>query len=1122
MSTWLIARQDSKNTKKKALEREANILAFFKPRIKQIRIAEDQFSNLINIKTGYFSNYDLESWRTCHLILYYEIKDKDFETPPLEKSAIQSIQNFKDCFANSDQYRQRFNKRFIELELASYQYFFNSIENRKLDLQQRTAIVVNEDNNLVVAGAGSGKTTTIVGKINYLVQRYKVAPEQILLVSFTKKSASTLADRVNAKRIDVKTFHSFGLEVISEVERKQPSIFDEAQLKPFISKTFKELLKNEDYIAKVTRYFTDFMKPYKPQEAFNNQGEYIEYLKSQDFRTYNQRTYYYGEKVTIRREVVKSIEECKIANFLLFNGIDYQYELPYEHNTATEKYRQYKPDFTINQKGKRVYLEHFGINKNGEVPPFFAHSEKGESHKQATARYKESILWKQGEHRKNQTKLIETYSYEMSNGVLFDNLTKRLKSEGITLKPKAPNEIWQIIQEVADAEVKSMISLFQTFIALMKSNNYNIESVVMKNTASEDDSDKERNALFLEIIKPIFHNYQSHLSERGEIDFSDMINLASSYLANGQYKKKISYLIIDEFQDMSIGRYQLVKAIKEKNPACKLFCVGDDWQSIYRFGGSDIALFKEFEKYFGYTVQSKIETTYRFQNPLIDLSSKFILKNHNQTKKELKGFSLSKSTNCEIVYTESNDKDITLTLIQIFDELILNDVKIESKNILLLGRYSFDVDSIKNTNEKFQIDDDNGLISYTTVSENFEIIKLNAQFLTVHKAKGLEADIVIILNCNSGKYGFPSEMSDDKVLNLLLSNADRFENGEERRLFYVAMTRAKEKVIFIANNRRKSKFLTELEVESGDKSIKKCPRCKTTDLVLRTGITNGKDWGSYTCRNFTYGCDYIEWVDVTKIRTHKLETSESRINHSEVIKPEIEIPKTGFPEIIKERKIRTPSPVKASVKKASRILANPTKTRSLTFTVFDVETATHNYNSICQFAICRVVGGQIVESKSWLIQPQENKYESILTSIHGINANKTRYAPSFEEVWDEILPYLHGNLIFCYNYSFDIGCLRQTLDYYAIENPSLWFGCSYRLAKALLPEMEKYNLKHLALQFDIDLQHHYALSDANATVQILLKMAQRYEIKKNADFATKSKYEWGLLTKDVYLPYAKV
>lgn len=344
-----------------------------------------------------------------------------------------------------------------------------------------------------------------------------------------------------------------------------------------------------------------------------------------------------------------------------------------------------------------------------------------------------------------------------------------------------------------------------------------------------------------------------------------MINKASKHIASGKHKRKFSYVVIDEFQDISIGRYQLVKAIKTNNPACKLFCVGDDWQSIYRFSGSDIALFKEFENYFGVTAKSKIETTYRFNSPLINLSSDFIQKNPNQAKKELRGTSQTKNTDYKIHYSVSDNQDDTLALQKLFNQLLTTDEEIEKKEILILGRYGFDIDRIKNENSVFRIDKENETISYSIKTEEGKTKKLQAQFMTVHKAKGLEADIIIVLNCNSGKYGFPSEMSDDPILNLLLSEADQFENGEERRLFYVAMTRAKENVYFISDSSFKSKFIAELEVESGQSPNKKCPTCKTADIVLRKSGTakNGNSYKFFGCSNYLFGCDYTttEWIN---------------------------------------------------------------------------------------------------------------------------------------------------------------------------------------------------------------------------------------------------------------------
>lgn len=628
---WFFLRHQENQRKKKELDAEQarqrelerqKLFDFFKTKLDSIKTANNKFAKYLDLKVGYFTNYQLSIWKTQQTNLMNEIKGKPFDSIQLSSEEVKSIKSFTDYFNNAINLRNDFNKVFVKEELKNYSTFFDNIEGRKLDNQQRTAVATDEDNNIVIAGAGSGKTTTIVGKVNYIIDRYNVPPEEILLISFTNKSASTLAGRIDIEGIEAKTFHKFGKDIIAECEGRQPSIFDENQFKPLITKYFTELLKNENYLKKVTEYFTDFLKPEKSQFDFDNQGDYIQYIKDQNFRTYKLKEVPVNGRRTYKMEVVKSIEECKIANFLLFNGIEYNYEFPYEFDTATEIFRQYKPDFTIKQNRQKVYLEHFAVSRNGNVPKFFA--KDGETQEQAKSRYWDKINWARELHETNETTLIETYSYEMSEGTIFENLSAHLNEVGITLRPKSPEEIWQIINNAAKDEVNSFITLFGTFITLMKSNNYSINDVIKKNSQTEDAFFKQRNTLFIDIIKPIYERYENYLSERGEIDFSDMINKASKYITNRIHKHKYSYVIIDEFQDISIGRYQLVKAIKTSNPSCKLFAVGDDWQSIYRFSGSDIALFKEFEKYFGFTVKSKIETTYRFHKPLINLSSDFI------------------------------------------------------------------------------------------------------------------------------------------------------------------------------------------------------------------------------------------------------------------------------------------------------------------------------------------------------------------------------------------------------------------------------------------------------------------------------------------------------------------
>lgn len=839
--------------------RKQRLFDFFTSKLASIIFAVDQFLKHLDFKNGYFTNYTLSVWTTQQASLFNEVKDKPYEKIGLTDIEVETIRAFQNYFKNAKAYRNDFNEQFIKDELKNYDRFFDNIEGRKLDKQQRTSIVTDEDNNIVIAGAGSGKTTTIVGKVNYVIDRYKTAPEQILLISFTNKSASTLAGRIDIDGVEAKTFHKFGKEIIAEVEGKQPSIFDESQFRSLLTKYFKELIQSEKYLQQVTQYFTNFLKPVKSQFEFDNQGDYVQYIKDQNFKSYKLKEIPVKGKITYKMEVVKSIEECRIANFLLFNSINYDYEYPYEHDTATKAYKQYKPDFTIIQNGRKVYIEHFGVSRDGNVPSWFA--KDGETQEEAKNKYWEKIEWAREIHKSYGTALIETFSFEMSEDILFENLTEKLIEAGVTLTPKSPKEIWGIINEAAQEEVNSFIGLFQTFITLMKSNSYSIKDIIDKNRKKEDNFYKTRSALFIKIIEPLFERYEKRLAEGNEIDFSDMINKASSYLTNGNHNSTFSYVIIDEFQDISIGRYQLVKAIKENNPACKLFCVGDDWQSIYRFSGSDIALFKDFESYFGFTVKSKIETTYRFHNPLVSLSSEFIQKNPSQARKKLKSKSDLGNTYYEIQYSVTDNQDDTIALKQIFDKLLDETDNTENKKILILGRYNFDIDRIKNKHHVFRINKESGTLAYSVKTEDGETRAIKAQFLSVHKAKGLEADIVIIINCNSGKHGFPSEMSDDNVLNLLLSEADQYENGEERRLFYVAMTRAKENVFFVTDSSYKSKFIAELELESDNSLIKKCPHCETADLVKRSGTNNGKQWAFYGCSNFIYGCEYKEWVN---------------------------------------------------------------------------------------------------------------------------------------------------------------------------------------------------------------------------------------------------------------------
>ncbi|MBC6992240.1 UvrD-helicase domain-containing protein [Hymenobacter sp. BT491] len=808
--------------------------------------------------TGYFEHAKLAAWQAHYGPAFAAVEGVAYQKTDLSAVQKATLQSFLDRYRCGEELRVAYNAEFIPQELQRYDALFSRVEGRSLDQQQRTAIVRNEDHSLVVAGAGSGKTTTIVGKVQYVLARYRTPPANILLISFTNQSAATLAARLGIPGLEPKTFHKFGKDLIAAVEGQQPALYDDSQFGTFLRTTFQELMRTSAYAEQVTTYFQHYLKPVKSSEEFKDQGAYIQHLKDHNFRAYKTVGKTVNGKLTYKQEVVKSVEECAIANFLLFHGVDYHYEAPYPHDTASVQHAQWKPDFTIVQGDKRVYLEHFGVDREGNVPAFFA--QPGQSRDAATRQYQSKMAWARRTSRAHGTPLLETYSYQMQEHTLFAHLKAQLTQQGIVLRPKTPAEIWAIISAAAAEEVKSFTTLLQTFITLLKSDDVSVDDLRKKNDAIGNERERERNQRFLDVVAPLYARYQQHLHNRREIDFSDLINQATGYLTAGAYRKPFDYIIIDEFQDISQGRYRLIKALLAQNPTCKLFCVGDDWQSIYRFAGSDLALFNRFQQHFGVSVTAKIETTYRFHEPLISQSGAFITQNPTQVRKKLKSARDGKRTEHRIVYSASEEQDDTGTLQQILDELIATVPDLAQKELLLLGRYSFDLKRIKNTARIFSIDPASQTLAYSYQDRHCMRHTLHLPFLTVHKAKGLEADLVILLNCNAGKFGFPAQLSDDQVLSLVLSEADAYENGEERRLFYVALTRAKEQVILVTDPARKSKFINELEGKAPLRALKKCPVCVTADLVKRCGTTKGTPWAFYGCTNYAYGCSFRERI----------------------------------------------------------------------------------------------------------------------------------------------------------------------------------------------------------------------------------------------------------------------
>ncbi len=292
--------------------------------------------------------------------------------------------------------------------------------------------------------------------------------------------------------------------------------------------------------------------------------------------------------------------------------------------------------------------------------------------------------------------------------------------------------------------------------------------------------------ILLKLINEIYIIYQNELNSQGLLDFNDMINKCINVINDKGLKRFYKYIIIDEYQDISYERYKLIKMIKDICNS-KIFAVGDDYQSIYAFSGSDINMFLYFKKYFGYSKIIKLRHTYRNSLELSNVSTRFISKNFKQTRKRI----ISKKHNSKpikIIYYNHNE-DI---LLKRFLDTVDNDITI-------LIRNNKDINSIKSPD--------------ISITQDEIIYKdKHIKYMTIHKSKGLEFENVVILSMEDSYLGFPNKMKNHKIFKYI--NVKDNSIFEERRLFYVALTRSKNNVYLFTNKNRPSIFVRELLLDS--------------------------------------------------------------------------------------------------------------------------------------------------------------------------------------------------------------------------------------------------------------------------------------------------------------------
>lgn len=659
------------------------------------------------------------------------------------------------------------NTRILSAELSGRRDFFDRIEKSPLTEEQARAVVTFDNRVRVVAAAGSGKTSVMVARAAYAVARGFVPPDRILMLAFNADAAAELRARISARLgavglptdgLQASTFHSFGLALIGRATGRKPSIAS------WVGRQGTEIDKVLAIVDELRDSSPEFR--YKWDTFRLLYGRMSETPEAGDHDGYDRDTRQNGFR-TYRGETVRSEGERLIADWLFLNGVDYRYEQPYAHDVADADHSQYRPDFYYPQID--VWHEHWALRADGTPPEAFTG-------------YAESMQWKRSIHQRFRTTLLETAWHEIVTFKGFAALDAELRSRGVELdwNPDRPRPT----SGAQPIEHERLARTIRTFMSHVKANSLSRDDLA----ARLADSPSPRTRIFLELYWEIHDRWEQELRAAGAIDFDDMLVQAADLLERNPDLSTYDMVLVDEFQDTSHSRARLVRALCQ-GPEKYLLAVGDDWQAINRFAGADITAMTRFEQMFGPAETVRLQTTFRNPQAIADIAGRFVSRNPAQIDKRVV------SARRAVSHPEVGPP-VTIIRVDASREVpqaiagYLTDLaaRAPQSSVDVLGRYRHE----------------------ERLLPRRRFTGLDVTFRTVHAAKGLEADYVILPNLTKGTYGFPSRIEDDPVLRLAMPGDDGFPHAEERRLFYVALTRARRAVTIFTVVGQESPFVVEL------------------------------------------------------------------------------------------------------------------------------------------------------------------------------------------------------------------------------------------------------------------------------------------------------------------------
>ena len=766
----------------------------------------------------------------------YAVKEflRDSSIIKITATSKELIENYRK---SSSKWKQKLNKESIlKLEYLSSRYpfetnknvireeyekttlikrkeFYDKIESNPLTEQQRSAVIRNNDLNLVLAAAGTGKTSVMVAKALDLIDSGMATSDEILILAYNNAAAKELEERLLHRseiaelnlenKPIISTFHALGRKILrdSKINTSLSEFVDDPKkLEMWVSKWLGE------YISKSPTSLFKFLElSYQPVNPFDfkTKAEYDAYIRDNEYRT-------------LQGERVRGYQELLIANWLFLHSVPYEYEAAYKVKRRIEEGVDYHPDFYLSNTN--IYLEHFGIDRQGKTRPDIDRD-----------KYNQEIRLKRELHKENGTILIETYHYDWQEGALEERLKTLMDQHNIPLIPKNEQEIFDALKNlgILAESAKRYLKCLQAIRVERLDKNSILQRL-------KDSSIFHANK-YTELLEDLHQDYRSQLRKEDAIDFDDMIIRSTELITNKTFTPKWKYILVDEFQDISMARMDLIKSLITYGPSPILTVVGDDWQSIYRFSGGKLELTTRFGSLVGTHSLTKLEKTYRYNNSIAKVAGLFVMQNPEQYKKEVITHTQVNSSQVFLLDSSGKSKQsLDERVIQVIRKIKEND---SDGSIAILARYRYLLD---NARERVKLD-------FKDLSK--------FKFWTFHGSKGLEADYCILVGFFQGKTGFPNQNKEEAVVEALLPSLDSYPHSEERRLLYVAITRARKKCYIIADAMAPSEFINELIAPKFDvyiasekfketyRAIFKCPKCSAGYLKLY----EGKFGSFYSC-----------------------------------------------------------------------------------------------------------------------------------------------------------------------------------------------------------------------------------------------------------------------------------